>query len=198
MVQRRAARWVTGRYHNTSSVSDILRSLDRRSLEQRRVDSWLSMLFKIRYHLVAIDEESCLKKRYWKKRASVPPVESRQRLYTFLFLSHDSNTVEQSRWTPSRLRSRSSSTQDSINLKNIFYLFVFLHLFFLLSFSVLSVPTHLFHSPIFSVSHSTGENPQNWGHTSISAKAEKKSIAFFFFFFFGLTDQVEEPFIFFF
>ena len=34
MVQRRAARWVTGRYHNTSSVSDMLRSLDWRSLEQ--------------------------------------------------------------------------------------------------------------------------------------------------------------------
>ena len=30
-------------------------------LEQRRVDSRLSMLFKIRHHLVAIDDESCLK-----------------------------------------------------------------------------------------------------------------------------------------
>ena len=62
MVQRRAARWVTGRYHNTSSVSDILRSLGWRSLEQRRVDFRLPMLFKIRHHLVAIDEESCLKR----------------------------------------------------------------------------------------------------------------------------------------
>ena len=62
MVQRRAARWVTGRYHNTSSVSDMLRSLDWRSLEQRRVDSTLSMLFKIRHHLVAIHEESYLKR----------------------------------------------------------------------------------------------------------------------------------------
>ena len=62
MVQRRAARWVTERYHNTSSVSDMLRSLDWRSLEQRRVDSRLSMLFKIRHHLVAIDDESCLKR----------------------------------------------------------------------------------------------------------------------------------------
>ena len=92
MVQRRAARWVTGRYHNTSSVSEMLRSLDWRSLEQRRVNSRLSMLFKIRHHLVAIDEESYV--RYWKKRTSIPPVESRQRLNTFLFLSQDSNTVE--------------------------------------------------------------------------------------------------------
>ena len=88
MVQRRAARWVTGRYHNTSSVSDMLRSLDWRSLEQRRVDSRLSMLFKILYHLVAIDEESCL------KRGTGRRVESRQRLYTLLFLSQDSNIVE--------------------------------------------------------------------------------------------------------
>ena len=62
MVQRRAARWVTGRYHYTSSVSDMLRSLDWRSLEQRRGDSRLSMLFKIQHHLVAIDEESYLKR----------------------------------------------------------------------------------------------------------------------------------------
>ena len=34
MVQRRAARWVTGRYHNTSSVSDMVRGLGWRSLEE--------------------------------------------------------------------------------------------------------------------------------------------------------------------
>ena len=56
MVQMRTARWVTGRYHNTSSVSDMLRGLDWRSLQQRRVDSRLTILYKIRNHLVAIDE----------------------------------------------------------------------------------------------------------------------------------------------
>ena len=44
MVQKRAARWVTGKYYKTSSVSDILRSLDWRSLEQQRVDSRLTTL----------------------------------------------------------------------------------------------------------------------------------------------------------
>ena len=53
---------VTGRYHNTSSVSDMLCSVDWRSLEQREVDSRLSVLFKIQHHLVAIDEESYLKR----------------------------------------------------------------------------------------------------------------------------------------
>ena len=55
MVQRRTTWWVTGRYQNASSVSDMLRSLDWRSLEQRRVDSRLTTLYKIRNHLVAID-----------------------------------------------------------------------------------------------------------------------------------------------
>ena len=62
MVQRRAARWVTGRYHNTSSVSDMFRSLDWRSLEQRRVDSRLTILYKLRNHLVAIDENKYLQR----------------------------------------------------------------------------------------------------------------------------------------
>ena len=57
-----AARWVTGRYHNTSSVSDMLRGLDWRSLEQRRVDSRLIILYKIRNHLVAIDENLYLQR----------------------------------------------------------------------------------------------------------------------------------------
>ena len=48
---------------------------------------------------------------------------------------------------------------------NIFYLFVLL-LFFILTFSILSAPTHL---SVFS--QSTGDNPQSWRHTSISAKA---------------------------
>ena len=47
MVQRRAARWVTNRYHNTSSVSDMLHTLGWRSLEHRRATSRLCMLFQI-------------------------------------------------------------------------------------------------------------------------------------------------------
>ena len=37
MVQRRAARYATNRYHNTSSVTDMLQDLDWESLESRRV-----------------------------------------------------------------------------------------------------------------------------------------------------------------
>ena len=42
-IQRRAARYVTNRYHNTSSVSDMLDQLEWPSLESRRTNSWLTM-----------------------------------------------------------------------------------------------------------------------------------------------------------
>ena len=54
MVQRRAARWVTGRYHNISSVSDMLRDLGWRDLAQRRADNRLNMLYKITKGIVNI------------------------------------------------------------------------------------------------------------------------------------------------
>ena len=54
MVQRRAARWVTGRYHNMSHVGDMLQDLGWRSLSQRRVDQRLCMVYKIVNGLVAI------------------------------------------------------------------------------------------------------------------------------------------------
>ena len=53
-VQRRAARWVTGRYHNTSSVTDMLGDLGWRELNQRRADNRLCMVYKIVHGLVAI------------------------------------------------------------------------------------------------------------------------------------------------
>ena len=86
MVQRRAARWMTGRYHNISSVTDMLHSLNWRSLEQRRVDSRLSMLYKNTKSPCCHWRRVLFEKRYWKKRLPIPPVESRQRLYTLLFL----------------------------------------------------------------------------------------------------------------
>ena len=49
MVQRRAARWVTSRHHNTSSVTDMLHTLGWTSLEHRRATSRLCMLYQI-YH----------------------------------------------------------------------------------------------------------------------------------------------------
>ena len=55
MVQRQSARWVLGRYHNTSSVTDMLSHLRWRSQEMRRADARLCMLYKMSNGLVALD-----------------------------------------------------------------------------------------------------------------------------------------------
>ena len=53
-VQRRAARWVTRDYQYTSSVSSMLQDLNWRTLDQRRIDSRLVLLYNVTYDLVAI------------------------------------------------------------------------------------------------------------------------------------------------
>ena len=61
MVQRRAARWTLKRYHNTSSVTDMLENLGWRTLEQRRVDALLALLFKIYNGLIPVDARKYLR-----------------------------------------------------------------------------------------------------------------------------------------
>ena len=46
MIQRRAGRWVLGRYDRLDSVTDMLSSLKWRSLELRRSDARLCILYK--------------------------------------------------------------------------------------------------------------------------------------------------------
>ena len=52
-VQRRAARWVTNRHHQTSCAYSILDSLAWPTLQQAR----LEMFYKFHHHLVTIDSE---------------------------------------------------------------------------------------------------------------------------------------------
>ena len=47
-LQRRAARFVTNRYHNKSSVNDMLGNLKWQTLEERRTNARLTMLYKIK------------------------------------------------------------------------------------------------------------------------------------------------------
>ena len=58
-VQRRAARYVQNWYHNTSSVTDMPQQLNWLSLQHRRRDAILCMLYKIHYNLIAIPAD-CL------------------------------------------------------------------------------------------------------------------------------------------
>ena len=62
MVQRQSARWVLGRFHNRSSVTDMLSFLDWRTLEMRWADSRLMMLYKMRHGLVALDTTQYLQR----------------------------------------------------------------------------------------------------------------------------------------
>ena len=54
MVQRRGARYACNRYHNTSSVTDMLQTLTWPTLQQRRLKTKLIMLYKIVHHIVAV------------------------------------------------------------------------------------------------------------------------------------------------
>ena len=54
MVQRRAARYVTNRQSNTSSVGDMIQHLKWCSLEDRRRDTCLVMMYKISHDKVAV------------------------------------------------------------------------------------------------------------------------------------------------
>ncbi|MCG8078889.1 MAG: hypothetical protein JAY75_21955, partial [Candidatus Thiodiazotropha taylori] len=60
VVQRRAARYVTNRYRNTSSVTNMLEHLEWESLATRRTKMKLTMLFRIIHGLVAIPAEDYL------------------------------------------------------------------------------------------------------------------------------------------
>ena len=53
MVQRRAARYVLNRYHNTSHVTEMLEGLKWPTLEERRKNYRLTMMYKISNNLVA-------------------------------------------------------------------------------------------------------------------------------------------------
>ena len=59
-IQRRAARYVTSRHRNTSSVSSMLEGLEWRTLQDRRKITRLCMLFKINNASVAIKKEDRL------------------------------------------------------------------------------------------------------------------------------------------
>lgn len=55
MTQRRSARYVTNRYHNTSSVETMLQQLQWPTLEERRKNARLTLLYKIANEEVKIN-----------------------------------------------------------------------------------------------------------------------------------------------
>jgi hypothetical protein len=59
-VQRSSARFVMGDYRRTSSVTSMLEHLDWPSLQERRYQNRLQMMYKLRYNLVDIPWSSYL------------------------------------------------------------------------------------------------------------------------------------------
>ena len=60
MIHRRAARYVSNRFGNRSSVDNMLQQMNWRSLEQRRQDARLTMLYKIVNDKVCIETSARL------------------------------------------------------------------------------------------------------------------------------------------
>ena len=53
-VQRRAARWAIRDYKYTSSITAMLKDLNWRPVDQRRIDSRLLMMYEVTYDLVCV------------------------------------------------------------------------------------------------------------------------------------------------
>ena len=75
MVQRRGARYVSNRFGNRSSVDNMLATLEWKSLQDRRKDARLGMLYKIVNDKVALDKGDRL----------VPPLRSTMNMHQLSF-----------------------------------------------------------------------------------------------------------------
>jgi hypothetical protein len=82
MVQRRAARYVTNRHHNTSSVGSMLQHLGWEKLSSRRKKLQLMMLFKISNGLVDIPADLYLSTNDGRTRAGNKNTFKQQRART--------------------------------------------------------------------------------------------------------------------
>jgi hypothetical protein len=59
-VQRRAARYTYNRHHNTSSVSEMLNTMNWQTLQERRLRTRLIMLHKVINENIAIPTQNIL------------------------------------------------------------------------------------------------------------------------------------------
>ena len=51
---------LTSQYNNTSSITNMFEDLGLRTLEQRRIDSWLTALFKITWGHLSVNSNGLL------------------------------------------------------------------------------------------------------------------------------------------
>jgi hypothetical protein len=93
-VQHRAARYTTGRFHNTSSVTltSVLDHLDWDSLETRRNIAKVTMLYEIIHNLVPINPDFYISSQTSLKRHShrlrYKPFSTSTDYFKFIFFPH--------------------------------------------------------------------------------------------------------------
>ena len=95
MVQPRGARFVKHRYHNRSSVTDLLEDLKWKSLETRRKESRLTMMYKIVNQQLAVDPDKHLMK---------PQKQSRSANNNSYVVTYASTTSRQQSFIPRTIR----------------------------------------------------------------------------------------------
>ena len=95
MIQRRAARYVTGRHCNTSSVSNMLDQLQWRTLQDRRTNSRLTMFYKIVNEKVSIPKTDIL----------IPPLRLSRNMHTLSFQIPSCRTqIRQNSFSPRTIK----------------------------------------------------------------------------------------------
>ncbi len=110
MVQRWAARFVLGRYNNTSSVGDMLYELDWTSLQTRRQTLRLCMMYKIHEGLIAMDAQEFTTplQRRWRHVNSnaykIPHSKTEYHMYSFF---------------PRTIREWNSLANETVNTPNL-------------------------------------------------------------------------------
>lgn len=110
MVQRRAARYVRNRYHNTSSVTEMLHQLQWTSLEARRRQARLVLLYKISNNLVKIDPTSKL----------IPPKRLSRNMHDRSFqIPASSTTLRRESFYPRTIREWNSLPANVVTAENL-------------------------------------------------------------------------------
>ena len=87
MVQRRSARYVTNRYRNMSSITDMLEELNWESLESRRTKIQLTLLYKIMNVMVDIPTSPYVTQAFastrWSHTMKLRQISSRTDAYKY-------------------------------------------------------------------------------------------------------------------
>ena len=99
MVQCRAARYTCNRYHNNSSVTEMLQTLNWSTLEKRRIRTRIIFLYKIIHHLVAIYPTNVLtqfdpRTRQYPHSYSYRQIQTTNDSYKYSLFSKNNSTTE--------------------------------------------------------------------------------------------------------